>query len=104
MTQKNRLRISWGLLGVFFKFDSILWPKITKNTLLDFKIQDATVKWFLHGLHPIGISRMYKNAYSDLKWSNEDNEVFSIEQREQYDLVDGGKLYKTYIISLVSLG
>jgi len=47
---------------------------------------------------------MYKNAYSDLKWSNEDNEVFSIEQREQYDLVDGGKLYKTYIISLVSLG
>ena len=47
---------------------------------------------FLHGLHPIGISEMNKNAYSDLKWSNEDNEIFSIEQREQYDLVDGGKL------------
>ena len=30
---------SWG---VIFTFDSILWPKITKNTPLDFKIQKKT--------------------------------------------------------------
>ena len=38
-----------------------------------------------------GISRI--TLYSDLKWPNEDNEILSIEQMEQYDLVDGGKLY-----------
>ena len=29
-------------LGVIFTFDYIKWPKITKNTLLDFKIQIPT--------------------------------------------------------------
>ena len=28
-----------------------------------------------------------------MKWPNEDNEIFSIEQRDQYGLVDGGELY-----------
>ena len=31
--------------------------------------------------------------YSDLKWPDEENEMFSIEQRNQYDLVDGGKFF-----------
>ena len=39
--------------------------------------------------------------YSDLKWPDEENEMFSIEQRNQYDLVDGGKFfrYKIWLLS-----
>ena len=41
LAQKNRLQIS-GFLGVIFTYDFILYSKIAKNTLFDFKIQKTT--------------------------------------------------------------
>ena len=56
---------------------------------------ESRLKTFFEWLYSDPLIWLYSDPfdYSDLKWPDEENEIFSIEQRNQYDLVDGGKFF-----------